>query len=96
MNEKELTIRIAVFLLGSVGIGLLARRKNHNPWLWGGIGGAAALVMPILILVPLLIVGALKYRCAKCGSTLSNADGKAGACAACAASSPSPTAGGAV
>lgn len=83
MNSKELTIRIAVFLIGSVGIGLLARRKNHNPWLWGAIGGVSAAVIPLLIVVPLLIVGFLKHKCSKCGASVSNAEAKTGVCHAC-------------
>lgn len=83
MNEKELIIRIAVFLIGSVGIGLLAKRKGHSPWLWGAIGGASAAVIPLLIVVPLLVVGFFKYKCPECGSSLSNADAKSGVCPAC-------------
>lgn len=89
MDPKELTIRVAVFLLGSIGIGLLARRKNRNAWLWGGIGGAAVLTVPILVVIPLFIVGSLKYKCAKCGGSLSNAAAKSGACATCASQSAS-------
>jgi hypothetical protein len=83
LEQKELAIRIAFALLGFIGLWFLAKRKNHNPWLWGGIGGAAAIVMPILILVPLLVVGFLKYRCPKCGTSISNAEAKEGRCPKC-------------
>jgi len=86
MDQKQLVIRLAFLLVGTLGVGALAKRKNHNPWLWGGIGGISGLVTPLLILVPLLIVGFLRYRCPKCGAPVSNKDGRVGSCPNCAAS----------
>jgi len=83
LQQKQLVIRIAFFLLGALGIALFAKRKNQNPWIWGGVGGVAGFLMPLLIIVPLLVVGFLKYRCPKCGTSISNADAKSGICPKC-------------
>jgi hypothetical protein len=34
MDSKQLTIRVIAFLVGAIGIFLLAKRKNQNAWLW--------------------------------------------------------------
>jgi rubrerythrin len=83
VNEKELIIRVAVLVLGGIGLGLLAKRKNRNPWLWGAIGGACALLAPLLLLVPLLVVGFLRYKCPKCGASISNDQARSSQCPAC-------------
>jgi rubrerythrin len=83
LEQKELMIRLAFLLIGSVGIALLAKRKNRNPWLWGAFGGVTAFLLPLLVVVPLLAVGFLKYRCPKCGNAVSNNDARLGRCPRC-------------
>jgi hypothetical protein len=83
MNEKELIIRVAFLLLGGVGLALLAKRKNRSPWPWSIVGALCGAVAPLLLLPPLLVLGLLKYKCPKCGATVSNEQARAGQCSAC-------------
>mgnify|MGYP003578068189 CR=1 FL=1 len=83
LSEKEIVIRLAAFLLGAVVMWYLANRKNHNPWIWGGVGAVSAAIAPILLLVALLALGVLKFRCAKCHKPLSNKDAIANTCPHC-------------
>lgn len=56
--------------------GLLAKRKNRNPWGWG-IAGALS------FLVALLILAFMPYKCPKCGQSLTNDQGKEEDCPSC-------------
>lgn len=83
MNEKELMIRIAFFVLGAVGLTLLAKRKNRSAWLWGAVGGLCGAIAPLLLLPPLLVLGFLNYKCPKCGAVVSNDQARPNQCPAC-------------
>jgi rubrerythrin len=83
MNEKELIIRVAFLVLGGVGLALLAKRKNRSPWPWGVVGALCGAIAPLLLLPPLLVLGFLKYKCPKCGATVSNEQARSGQCPAC-------------
>jgi hypothetical protein len=83
MNEKELIIRVAFLVLGGVGLALLAKRKNRSPWPWGIVGALFGAVAPLLLLPPLLALGFLKYKCPKCGATVSNGQARSGQCSGC-------------
>ncbi|HEY4215123.1 MAG TPA: hypothetical protein VGM84_26855 [Steroidobacteraceae bacterium] len=91
LGERELIIRIVAVVISAFGIGALADRKHHSPWLWAGIGGICAALTPLLAVVPLLIVGFLKYRCPKCGTSVSNEAARSGACLKCDAAPSIPT-----
>ncbi len=84
MNEKELTIRVAFLVLGGIGLALLAKRKNRNPWPWGVVGALCGAIAPLLLLPPLVVLGFLKYKCPKCGAAVSNEQARSGQCPACA------------
>ena len=84
MNEKELIIRVAFLVLGGVGLALLAKRKNRSPWAWGIVGALCGAVVPLLLLPPLVVLGFLKYKCPKCGATVSNEQARSGQCSVCA------------
>lgn len=56
--------------------GLLAKRKNRNPWGWG-IAGALS------FLVALLILAFMPYKCPKCDQSLTNDQGKEEDCPSC-------------
>lgn len=63
-------------LFWGVVVGLLARRKNRNPWGWG-VAGALSWILALLVLA------FMPYVCPKCGRDLSNAEGKADRCPNC-------------
>lgn len=86
MIDKALVIRVALLLLGGLGLWLLAKRKNRTPWPWGIIGGIAGGIAPIILLIPLLILGFMKYKCARCGAVVSNEQARSSQCPACEAS----------
>lgn len=69
-------VRVVLPLGFGLVVGLLAWRKNRNPWLWG-LGGAISLV------IALLILAFLPYRCPKCGRSLTNKQGIAKECPGC-------------
>jgi rubrerythrin len=83
MNEKELIIRVTFLVLGGVGLALLAKRKNRSPWPWGVVGALCGAIAPLLLLPPLLVLGLLKYKCPKCGATVSNEQARSSQCPAC-------------
>ena len=92
MNAKELVIRIAFFVLGAVGLVLLARRKNRNVWPWAVVGALCGAIAPLLLLPPLLVLGFMKYKCPKCGAVLSNDQARSNQCAACTSQAPTAAA----
>jgi hypothetical protein len=92
MSEKELVIRIAFFFLGGVGLALLAKRKNRNPWQWAVVGALCGVIAPLLLLPPLLVLGFLKYRCLKCGAAVSNDQARSKQCPACVSPTSTPVA----
>ncbi len=57
MNEKELIVRIACFVLGAAGLTLLVKRKNRSAWPWGAVGALCGAIAPMLLLPPLLVLG---------------------------------------
>lgn len=66
----------AAILLFGVLTGLLAKRKNRNPWGWG-IAGAFSLILALLVLA------FLPYKCPKCRASLTNQQGRDKQCPAC-------------
>ena len=92
MNEKELTIRLAFLVFGGVGLALLAKRKNRSAWPWGIVGALCGAAAPLLLLPPLLVLGFLKYKCPKCGATVSNEQARSGQCPACVSHVTTPAA----
>lgn len=83
MSDKELIIRVALLVLGGVGLAFLAKRKNRSPWPWGIVGALCGAVAPLLLLPQLLALGFLKYKCPRCGATVSNEQARSGQCSAC-------------
>ena len=90
MIDKELIVRAAFLFLGAVGLWLLAKRKNRNPWPWAVGGGIAGGIAPIILLIPLLVLGFLKYKCAKCGAAVSNEQARSAQCPACETAKAAP------
>ena len=83
LEQKQLLIRIAFLVVGAVGVALLARRKGQNQWAWGAIGGAAGFFMPLLLVIPIALIGFLGFRCIKCGAPISESEVKKDGCPLC-------------
>lgn len=66
---------LATIFWGTI-VGLLAKRKNLNPWGWG-IAGALSWGIAIIALM------LMPYKCPKCDKSLTNAEGKSGNCPKC-------------
>lgn len=92
MDEKQLIIRVAFLVLGGVGLWLLARRKNRNPWPGGIAGALSGGFVPIILPVLLVVLAFLKYKCPKRGTALSNEQARSGQCPACVSSATSQAA----
>ena len=69
-------IKIIVFLFWAVLTGLLAKRKNLNPWLWG-VAGALSWFIAIIFLM------FMPYKCPKCRKSITNDEGREGTCSFC-------------
>lgn len=67
-----------VWLFWALVIGLLAKRKNLNPWSWGLLGG---LFWP----VGLIALAFQKYRCKVCGEPIEGRPAEGKLCGSCAA-----------
>lgn len=76
------TLFIIISIIGTVFWGailaLLARRKNLNLWLWGGLAAFAwmflGLIGFLLILVELIVLAFTPYKCSKCKAPLNGDD----------------------
>lgn len=67
---------IIPYSLAALFLGLMAKRKNRNPWAWGLIGG--------LFCLPTLIVMAfMSYLCPSCQQPLTNDQWKQRTCPRC-------------
>ncbi len=73
-------IIITVILWAGLGtvLGLLAKRKNLNPWLWGVIGG-----FPYFIIIGAIALACTPFRCPKCQRSLTNKEWKGRSCPIC-------------
>jgi hypothetical protein len=65
-----------ICLFFGIIVGLLAKRKNRNPWLWG-FGGALSW------LIALLALAFLPYRCEAGTHDVTNAEGRKKICPTC-------------
>ena len=65
-----------VWLFWALVIGLLAKRKNLNPWAWGLLGG---LFWP----VGLITLAFQRYRCGSCCKAHDSAKRRGGLCDDC-------------
>lgn len=63
-------------LIFGIVVGLLANRKNRNPWLWGGLGA-------ISWIIALLVLAFLPYRCKTRTHDVTNAEAKEKSCPQC-------------
>lgn len=69
-------IKLIVALFWGVVVGLLAKRKNRNPWGWGLAGALSWLIALIFLMF-------MPYKCPKCGKSITNDEGKKGICPSC-------------
>lgn len=67
---------VIVWLFWALVIGLFAKRKNLNPWVWGLVGG---LFWP----VGLVALAFMNFRCSACGSVIDGNPGPSKLCGAC-------------
>ncbi|MES1980775.1 MAG: hypothetical protein V4451_22270 [Pseudomonadota bacterium] len=74
--EFALISKVAVLLIWGTVVGLLAKRKNRNPWGWGLAGAFSWFIA-------LLVLAFLPYRCPVCSGSLSNLEGKIKKCPKC-------------
>jgi uncharacterized membrane protein YeiB len=73
------------YAITGILVGLLANRKNRNPWAWGMFGG--------LFCVPTLLVMAfMSYLCPRCRSKLTNEQWAHKMCPKCGAFGGAPSA----
>lgn len=79
MIEMDTFLQIAkplAVVLWGVVVGLLAKRKHKNPWLWGVLGAFSwVIALAILALLP--------HRCPKCDQVLGTEHGKNNFCPGC-------------
>jgi hypothetical protein len=78
MSAAHVFAPYIVWIFWGVVIGLLAKRKNLNPWGWGLLGG---LFWP----VGLIALAFQKFRCTVCGSSIDGKPAKSKLCGDCAA-----------
>jgi hypothetical protein len=64
------------YTISGLIIGLLAARKNRNPWAWGLIGGLSSIV-------GLIILAFMPYLCPKCEKPITNKEWKNRSCPRC-------------
>jgi MFS family permease len=64
------------YTIAGLIIGLLAKRKNRNPWAWGLIGG-------LFLLAGLLLLAFMPYLCPKCEQPITNEEWKSRNCPRC-------------
>ena len=57
-------------------LGLLAKRKNRNPWAWGVVGALALLPGAIVLMF-------MPYLCPRCRRSITNKEARAGTCPSC-------------
>lgn len=69
-------ITVALAIICAVIAGLLAKRKNRNPWVWGFVGALS-------LLGALLVLAFMPYKCPKCDQSLTNDQGKKNICPNC-------------
>jgi hypothetical protein len=75
MNSQDLIIYPVMAVFG-VLTGLLAKRKNRDPFAWGAVGA----FLPVLTL---LVLASRTYVCPNCKQDLTNSQGTKGACPLC-------------
>lgn len=68
--------KLAAALVCAVLTGLLAKRKNRNPWVWG-VAGAFSL------LIALLVLAFMPYKCPSCGESLTTSQVQDKQCPSC-------------
>lgn len=68
--------KVIASLVWSVVVGLLAKRKNLNPWAWGFAGA-------ISWVIALVFLAFQPYRCAKCKRAVAKSSITANGCAVC-------------
>jgi hypothetical protein len=74
--ESVLVAKLLAALVWGVVVGLLAKRKNRNPWGWGIAGTFSWLIA-------LVILTFLPYKCPKCERSITNDQGKNKICPRC-------------
>jgi len=79
--ETTLILELLVVIVWGTAVGLLAKRKNRNPWLWGIAG---ILTLPIA----LLVLAFMPYKCPKCNQSLTNKQGSDKECPQCGSFKP--------
>jgi len=67
-----------VWIFWGLVIGLLAKRKNLNPWGWGILSG-------IFWPIGLIALAFQKFRCKDCGSSIEGRSAEGKLCASCVA-----------
>lgn len=75
MDAATLGKLFAALIWGLV-VGLLAKRKNRNPWGWG-VAGALSWI------IALFILAFMPYKCPKCNQSITNDQGKNKNCPSC-------------
>ena len=79
--EAAVLGKLIAGLIWGVIVGLLAKRKNRNPWGWGMAGALSWFIA-------LLILAFMPYKCPKCSQSLTNRQGKEKECASCGSFNP--------
>ena len=75
-DMEEITLTGSAMLFWGGVVGLLAKRKNRNPYGWGLAGGSFSLLT-------LVLLAFMPNLCPKCGQKMPSQDAKQNACANC-------------
>jgi len=76
MDLAILFVKLGIAAIWGVVVGLLARRKNRNPWTWGLAG-------VLSWFIALIVLAFKSYQCPKCEFELTNEQGRAKTCPFC-------------
>ena len=68
-------------VIWGVVVGLLAKRKNRNPWGWGMAGAMS-------LLLALIVLAFMPYKCPKCSQPLTSTQAKGKECPSCGSFKP--------
>ena len=72
----QFSVLVIMYLGFALVIGLLAARKNRNPWAWGLLGGLS-------YMIALAVLAFMPYLCPRCRRPLTNSEWKERRCPAC-------------
>ncbi len=74
----DIIITIILWAVFGTVLGLMAKRKNLNPWVWGIVAG-----FPLWIVIGAIALACTSFRCPKCQRSLTNKEWKGRSCPIC-------------